>query len=210
MMPFPPIPERNLQELQSSIDAMRAQRPEQRDVWIFAYGSLMWNPEIHLREARIATLDGFHRQFCLWCTDYRGTSESPGLVLGLEPGARCTGRALCVAEEFCATELLTIWKREMFSDAYIPTWVTLQTETEPLDAIAFVVNVQHPQYVQPRLSLSEIAHIIARAQGNRGPCTEYLNETVHCLRRFGIHDAELENLFHLVQDEVQGTRGEGT
>src|SRR3954465_11092557 len=65
------------------------ERPE--PVWIFAYGSLMWNPEMPFAERRPALLHGYHRSFCLYSRDYRGTQERPGLVLGLDRGGSCQG-----------------------------------------------------------------------------------------------------------------------
>ena len=57
------------------------------DVWIFAYGSLMWNPGFAAAESEPAVLCGYHRRFCIVSRMYRGTPETPGLVLGLDCGA---------------------------------------------------------------------------------------------------------------------------
>ena len=62
------------------------------DVWIFAYGSLMWDPGFAYVEAQPATLHGYHRQFCIYSYAYRGTPERPGLVLGLDRGGSCRAR----------------------------------------------------------------------------------------------------------------------
>ena len=55
-------------------------------VWVFGYGSLMWNPDFPVAETRAALVRGWHRRFCLWTVLGRGTPERPGLMLGLEPG----------------------------------------------------------------------------------------------------------------------------
>ncbi len=44
--------------------AIAALRAGTEPVWVFAYGSLMWNPEIAFAEARPGFLHGYHRSFC--------------------------------------------------------------------------------------------------------------------------------------------------
>ena len=56
------------------------------DIWVFGYGSLMWNPGFPYVDARPAHLLGYHRAFCLYSEHYRGTPEHRGLVLGLDSG----------------------------------------------------------------------------------------------------------------------------
>ena len=71
-------------------DPMPAEVAALRDgaqpVWIFAYGSLIWDPEFSYAESEPALLRGYHRSFCLYSYDYRGTPAQPGLVLGLDRG----------------------------------------------------------------------------------------------------------------------------
>lgn len=59
--------------------------------WIFAYGSLMWNPDFRWSARHVATIRGYHRSFRLWSRENRGTPENPGLVLTLECGGSCRG-----------------------------------------------------------------------------------------------------------------------
>jgi cation transport regulator ChaC len=51
--------------------------PPPHDFWVFAYGSLMWNPEFPHQEVRAARLLGYHRAFCVYSHHYRGTRERP-------------------------------------------------------------------------------------------------------------------------------------
>ena len=64
---------------------------EPGDVWFFAYGSLMWNPEFEPRETREACLEGWHRRFCVSSVIYRGTPEQPGLSSGTRSWWRVSG-----------------------------------------------------------------------------------------------------------------------
>ena len=63
-------------------------------LWVFAYGSLMWEPNFPCAEVRPALLRGYHRALCILSIRNRGTEERPGLVLGLNRGGSCAGRAL--------------------------------------------------------------------------------------------------------------------
>ena len=76
-----------------------------KDLWVFAYGSLIWDPGFPFEEARPALLRGYHRAFCLYSTRYRGTPERPGLVLGLDRGGACRGVAFRVPGRHAAEVL---------------------------------------------------------------------------------------------------------
>ena len=80
-------------QLHRSLSHTLSQAPR-GDVWIFAYGSLIWNPIFPFAEKRVARIYGLHRSFCLWSRVGRGTRENPGLVLGLDDGGSCSGLAL--------------------------------------------------------------------------------------------------------------------
>ena len=104
---------------EAELDTMRratlaAAAPDQ-DIWLFAYGSLIWNPAFHFAERRTARLHGYHRQFCLWTNLGRGTSSAPGLLLGLEPGSSCRGVAFRIAASQVEEETAIVWAREMAS-----------------------------------------------------------------------------------------------
>jgi cation transport protein ChaC len=67
------------------------------DLYVFAYGSLMWDPGFRFTERRRGLLRGYHRAFCIYSHHYRGTPQSPGLVLGLDHGGACRGIVYRVA-----------------------------------------------------------------------------------------------------------------
>ena len=54
-----------------------ALRDSAQPVWIFAYGSLMWDAEFPCAQSEPALLRGWHRSFCLYSYDYRGTRAQP-------------------------------------------------------------------------------------------------------------------------------------
>ena len=180
-------------ELVASLDAALRGADLSAGVWLFAYGSLIWNPAFHFSDRRIATIYGHHRRFCLWTHLGRGCPERPGLVLGLERGGSCRGVAYRVAPEIAREELGIVWRREMVSGAYLPRWITARTERGPVRAIGFVINHAHERYAR-YLPDQRVAEVIATAEGRLGPCADYLVNTVDHLAELGIHDAPLERL----------------
>ena len=163
------------------------------DIWIFAYGSLIWNPIFPIAEKRVARIYGLHRSFCLWSRLGRGTRENPGLVLGLDDGGACSGLALRMDAAHQAEELLLLWRREMVTGAYTPTWVKARTAQGAVDAIAFVMN-QHSHAYAGRLPEAQIVENIRQAAGINGRCSEYLAQTSAGLATHGIADAGLKRL----------------
>lgn len=178
-------------ERSASLRATLDEAPAKGDVWVFGYGSLIWNPAFHFVEKRTARIHGYHRRFCLWTQLGRGSAENPGLMLGLENGGACRGVIFRIAEQAVATELDILWRREMFTGAYCPTWVTARSGGESFAAITFVINRKTGRYAG-RLSDDTVARHIATATGPMGACSEYLFETVRHLTELGIRDRHLE------------------
>jgi cation transport protein ChaC len=180
-------------ERAAQIEAILSYAPRPGRVWVFAYGSLIWNPAFHFAERRTARIHGFHRQFCLWARAGRGSPERPGLMLSLESGGSCTGVAYRLERRAAAIELDVIWRREMVTMAYRPVWTTARTSSGPEPAIAFSANRAHERYV-PGLDNAAVARYLATGAGPMGRCCDYLFDTVEHLRQLGIRDRRLEAL----------------
>ena len=69
---------------------LRALAPD-GDLWVFAYGSLIWNPTFRFVERKRGRIHGYRRSFCVWSNLGRGTTKNPGLMLGLDHGGACAG-----------------------------------------------------------------------------------------------------------------------
>ena len=188
-------------ERAESLGEMLACRPERGDgVLVFAYGSLIWNPAILVADSRLARIEGWHRSFCLAVRAGRGTTEIPGMLLGLEEGGECIGAALRISEEDVETELDILWRREMVGHGYIPRWLpTYALNGEPLGhAIAFTIDPHGPSYAGD-VSERELIHRIANACGTLGTSWDYLVNTRHGLRELGIADPLIERIGAVVE-----------
>jgi cation transport protein ChaC len=184
-------------QLSVSLNACLAEKPKGAGWWVFAYGSLLWNPLFPVAEMRPATLRGMHRSFCLWSLATRGTPKAPGLVLGLERGGSCRGVALRLPAPLAIDELHLLWRREMVVGSYRPRWVRLQSDGKPLVALAFVVRPEHPQYVR-KLEIGTLADVIGNACGAIGSSLDYLERTRVALVAHGIVDPYLETVAEAV------------
>ena len=180
------------------IDEIVAQAPRRDRVWVFGYGSLMWNPAFHFAERRAARVHGYHRQFCLWARAGRGSPTRPGLMLALETGGSCHGVAYRLHRDKVRSELDVVWRREMLTMAYRPIWVSAHTGEGIERAVAFAANRSHERYVRG-LDTGAIVGYLASGAGPLGRCRDYLLDTVRHLRELGIRDRRLEALAHAVE-----------
>ncbi|SRR6266567_2597299 len=179
--------------LATSLAKTIARRPANAGWWVFAYGSLLWNPLFPFAEARTALLRGFHRRFCLWSLGSRGTVETPGLVLGLDRGGACRGVAYRLPPRCAHAELALLWRREMVVGSYRPRWMRVQSAGRAITALAFIVDRSHPQYAG-RLSLARQSRALAGAAGVFGSSADYLERARVALVTHGIVDPYLEDL----------------
>jgi glutathione-specific gamma-glutamylcyclotransferase len=188
-------PSRKLSDVQlsESLTATLRAKPKGAGWWVFAYGSLLWNPLFPVAEMRPATLFGLHRRFCLWSLASRGTRKCPGLVLGLDRGGACRGVALRLPAMLAIDELHLLWRREMVVGSYRPHWVRVNAEGRAIVALAFIVRRDHPQYTGA-MPLDEQVGVLDTACGAFGSSLDYLERTRVALVAHGIVDPYLETL----------------
>ena len=182
-------------------DEMLSTAPPGDMIWVFGYGSLIWNPAFDYDEMRTGTLHGFHRQFCFWSKIGRGTPDNPGMMLALDRGGSCNGIVLGVRRERAREELTSVFMREMTGQTYRARWGKVRTDAGIVDAITFVANHASEHYAGRR-SLEEIAKYIARGCGHLGPCKDYLFNTMQHMEELGLKDPMLRKLCNLVEKEL--------
>ena len=173
-----------------------SQAPSPDEVWIFAYGSLIWNPAIHFAEREKVLVDGFHRSFCFWTVLGRGCEENPGLMMGLEPGGSSNGLAYRIDADDLDTEMDILFRRELMSYVYKPTWVDATLAESPdktIKVLAFVVDPEHERFCG-ELDESTLVRHIATASGPLGRNCDYLFQLTEHLRELGFTDEPLLEL----------------
>jgi cation transport protein ChaC len=188
---------------QALFDQLMRSAPKQ--VWVFAYGSLIWNPGFEPAETRNGHLRGWHRQFCLgWMTIFRGCPERPGIMLALDRGGSCQGVAQRLGPARLEADMLSILRREvpLRRSAYQPRWSPVSTPDGPITALIFPIDRSADNYLQGQ-SEDAVAHSLATSAGDRGTMAEYLLNTVQNLQNLGIHDRYLWRLQSAVADKIE-------
>lgn len=187
------------------VHAILGDTPSPEYLWVFAYGSLIWNPGFGFVERRTALANGWHRSFCLgWDKWFRGSDERPGLMLALDRGGRCKGVAYRLPHDAVTANLTALVKREVhvIPHPFPPRWIDLVTTDGPVRALTFAMDRQSGNYVAG-LTPEEVADALALAAGQWGSMAEYLFNTVAHLEELGLHDTRLWHLQELVAARIE-------
>ena len=198
-------------EYAAAVSALLAGAPASGEVWIFAFGSLIWNPGFEHVEERLATLHGWRRSFCIgWVELYRGTPERPGIMLGLDRGGSCRGVVLRLPKETARENLDIVFRREHPIRWETPHmyWATVRTQQGPVRALVVRTHRSHPLFL-PGLPEDVVVETLATAVGERGSMAEYLRSTVEHLEALGIHDRYLWRLQERVAERLERDAGPG-
>jgi len=182
------------------------------DLWVFAYGSLIWRPDFDFSERRPAQLHGWHRALKMWSRINRGTPQCPGLVFGLLSGGSCRGVVFRIPAADGLETLGRLWLREMVTGVYDPRWLSCVTPGGHVKALAFTLSRRSPNFTGD-LSDARYREIFAQACGRYGTSLEYARQTLEGLRQHGIHDAALTRLLRLAEaqqrDQLSVSSDEG-
>ena len=183
---------------------MKAKRGS-RDLWLFAYGSLMAEGVGGAAAREPARLFGYHRALCIYSHVYRGTKNCPGLVLGLEPGGSCRGVAFRIPTRRAEAVIAKVTARENVTGVYSPRQVTVmlsgkgRAQARRVPALAFVAERNHPQYAG-HLGRRAVARCLREGKGTKGRASDYLKDVLDCLADLGIRDRGLERIGKLVNE----------
>jgi glutathione-specific gamma-glutamylcyclotransferase len=161
--------------------------------WVFAYGSLIWNPEVDFKSSHIGKVYGRHRNFCVRSTKYRGTPASPGVVLGLDTGGSCVGVAYELTQAAKTESIKKLYKREMLNRIYIPTLVNVHLgNNQMVRALTFVANRRNDAYLS--MTEDQLFNRLNVCVGDRGANKDYALNTWEALKAHGVHDERLEKI----------------
>jgi glutathione-specific gamma-glutamylcyclotransferase len=173
------------------------------DLWVFAYGSLMWRPDFPFVERVESRLVGAHRALCVYSFVHRGTPERPGLVLGLDHGGTCRGIAYRVTAAERARTIACLRAREQVTSVYRermrPIWLARAPQRR-VPALCYMVDRGHVQYAG-RLTLEQQLHHVRQGHGQSGANRDYVIATVGALEELGYRETAL----HLLARRLAGT-----
>ncbi|MEP7173026.1 MAG: gamma-glutamylcyclotransferase [Aestuariivirga sp.] len=201
--PEPGTAEHTDAEFDAMVETLLSEyKPE--ELWVFAYGSLIWNPEFEFLESRSATANGWHRSFCLKLTRWRGTRELPALMLALDRGGSCKGIVYRLPAQDHFRQLGVLMRREIDANppTNVPRWISVKTEKGTVRALAFVATPNGDAYAG-KLPLEKVAHVLARAAGHWGSSAQYLFRTATMLEEHGIRDRNVWRIQSLVAQEIE-------
>lgn len=167
-------------------------------LWVFGYGSLLWNPAFNFEKSEPAKLFGFHRKFCLQLSMGRGSPQNPGLMLALDHGGSCNGRAFFIPQNDVASETKILWMREMLSGAYKAKWCKMKSANQTLSGLTFVINRNHARYITG-LEIDKTIELLATGSGHLGSCRDYLENTIDHLDEINVRDHYL----HLLRNRLR-------
>lgn len=169
------------------------------DLWIFAFGSLMWDPGVYFEEVRRGRVDGFHRAFIVRdIYGARGTPEKPALMAALDEGGACDGLVFRLGQDTLDHETAILWQREFVSPGYIGTFVSVETHAGPVEAMACVADPT-VDIIDRDIDRATQVRYLATATGFMGSSADYLRGVAEKLRDLGIDDPDVEALLSEVE-----------
>ncbi|MBL8575913.1 MAG: gamma-glutamylcyclotransferase [Mesorhizobium sp.] len=193
-----------LTDAEVAAKAAEIDRDAGEQLWLFAYGSLIWKPEFEAVETVRATAHGWHRSFSMELPRWRGSPEQPGQMMVIERGGTCHGVALRMPDKDRQQQLFRMLYREAEyqGDLDNTRWLKVETDRGRLRALAFWA-APTPGFPFLKLPPEETARRIASACGHLGSNAAYLYNTIVKLEEFGIHDRNLWRLQELVAEEIR-------
>lgn len=175
---------------------------QDRDLWIFAYGSLMWDPALQFTQVRRAFAPGHERKFILKdIYGGRGTPEAPGLMAALDQGSGCEGLVFQIASEDVDKETEILWRREMVGKAYLPEFIEITLDNEPVEALTFVADYGADSMCT-ELTREEQVQFICSGSGFLGTSHDYLRNIINQFSALGIVDQDCSALLNEVAQQL--------
>jgi cation transport protein ChaC len=172
------------------------------DLWIFAYGSLIWDPALDFAEVRRARAVRHARQMILVDTyGGRGTAERPGLMAALDAGTGCDGLAFRIEEVKVDAETDILFRREMIGPGYLARFVPVTVDGVETRALTFLADHDDP-LMRPGITRAEQVRFLATGRGFLGTSADYLRNIVAHLHEMAIPDPDLDTLLAEVEAEI--------
>jgi len=182
---------------------------ESKDVWVFGYGALIWEPDFEFKESRIGYIEGYSRRFWQGNDEHRGTPNKVGRVATLvkEPDAQTWGRAFLVHDN--GQSLKKLEHRLQVLGGYTSTTAQFHSSgtranSKPIDVLIFIALPSNPLYLGPA-PLGICACDIVDAHGSAGHNVEYLAKLVAFMKVYcpNVNDEHLFTLENFVMRKIK-------
>lgn len=176
------------------------------DLWVFGYGSLMWDPALRFEEVRRAHVPDYARRFILKdIYGGRGTVDEPGLMAALDKGPGCDGLAFRISRENLDEETEVLWRRERIGPAYTPVFVEVIAANGRLTALTFAAD-HGADLIDARITRAQQIEYCATGTGFMGSSLEYLRNISNQFAALGIQDDEVSELLRQTEAYINSRR----
>ncbi len=169
------------------------------DLWVFGYGSLMWDPGFRFAEVRRAFAPVHARRFILRDVyGARGTHEAPGLMAALDDGAGCEGLAFRIEAGEVETATWALWRRERIAPGYLARLIEVRLSDGPRTALTFVAD-HAAEMIASDITRAEQVRYLATGTGFLGTSLDYIRNVASHFAALGIEDTEVTGLLAEVE-----------
>lgn len=179
---------------------MKISKKVQSDLWIFGYGSLMWDGwenAYGCTRRIVADLPGHRRVFNKASIERWGTKISPGPTLNLitAPRESCRGMAFRFPADSGLVACTYLKRRE--GPGFPLREFTIHISH--IGAVQALVPMYEGNNLVKVVSADEIAEMACRAVGSGGRCVDYVQGIASKLAELNIHDPAVTDLFLAIE-----------
>jgi glutathione-specific gamma-glutamylcyclotransferase len=174
--------------------------PPGGDMWLFAFGSLIWNKRFTFDEERPGVVRGWHRDFCLGPDRrFRGNPRNPGYTLSLDRGGQCKGMVYRLPCQGLADNIEGLLRTE---PPFPPRWLTVVTPLGVVRAFSFTHPGKGIGYAG-HLGDELVADALARAVGIMGSMAQYVYLTAKHLEQLGLCDDRMWRMQEMIAERIE-------
>ena len=174
--------------------------PSDGEMWLFAFGSLLWNKRFTSDAERPGLVRGWHRDFCLGPdTRFRGNPEAPAYTLSLDRGGQCKGMVYRLPGEGLAANIEGLLRKE---PPFPPRWLTVITTLGAVRAFSFTHPGKGIGYAG-HLPDEAVADALARSVGILGSMAQYVYLTALHLEQLGLCDDRMWRMQEMVAERIE-------
>ncbi|XP_020599647.1 gamma-glutamylcyclotransferase 2-3-like isoform X3 [Phalaenopsis equestris] len=168
-------------------------------MWVFGYGSLIWNAGFQYDQKLAGFIKGYRRVFYqVGSTDHRGTPAFPGRTVTLE----------LAPDDLCYLE---VREKQYDQKVYVDLFTDSSSPTPAVSGVMVYVaspdTKANTNYLGPA-PIEDIAKQIIKAEGPSGRNRDYLFQLEEALNRLGCFDMHVRDLANAVRELLKDIKAE--